>query len=162
MAAVRWQDDPVTVCADPTVTVALTWGTAPEDTLLIPADCDGEGMWWNALTLPDWSTRTAIAPPSAWVPGAVMLSSVTDAASLPMIVAVRGDTLAGLLALQEDLRAALDHYPLTVTITADTTPLGSWAAMPTVPQWLSAVSPRSVSMLTVEASFTLTVNPAGA
>lgn len=150
----------MTVCDDPTVSVVLSW---TDGLLVIPPTCDGaEGIWWNALTLPDWSPRQTTAAPSAWQPGQVLLSSVVDAASIPMVVAVRGETLAGLLDQQEVLREALDQHPMSVSIIADGTPLGQWSAFPTVPRWLTPVSPRAVSMLTTEAAFSLTVNPPGA
>lgn len=158
----------MTECAteDPTIEVVLIWGDGEEDTLTLGPDCvDEEGLWWNVLVLPAWTYRNTTAPPSAWVPGNVLLAATRESAVLTLTVAALAadtDALADQKAL---LEAALGQYPYTVQIDV-TDPGGSpvtdgpWDAQPTLPQW-GAMTPDQSGMFVAEGTVTIPVNPPG-
>lgn len=149
--------DPET--ADPIITVTLTWDGGE---LALTPDCPaGEGLWWNALVLPPFAMRYTQAPPSAWVPGNVLLSAVPDSAPLTLGVGVKGDDVAGLEAQKAVLVDALGQWPYVVTITEGAATLGAWRADPTVPQW-GALTQQDAGLFAVEAAVSIPLNPTGA
>ena len=145
--------------ADPVIVVTLAGSGAD---LALPPECPGdEGLWWNALALPDWGMRYTYAPPSQWVPGAVLLAAVPDASAVPITVAARSTSVAGLEVQKARLEAALRRWSYTVSIDVDGTSLGSWEALPCIPSW-GAVTPQRAGLFVAEASVSIPVNPAGA
>lgn len=149
----------MTECApEASIVVTFAWGV--DSTLVLNADCDDSGLWWNTLVLPDWTMRTTTAPPSAWVPGVVALAAVRDAGSLALTVAAKGTDTATLEAQKALLEGAVGQWPYTVSITVDGTVLGPWEALPAVPTW-GALTPQSAGLYAAEAPLVLTVNPPG-
>lgn len=152
---------------DPTISVSIYYGPEEGDVLVIPPTCpEGEsGLWWNALQLPDWGVRYTYAPPSAWVPGQVLLGAVGEAAAIPLRVAVRGTDGDDLEAQKAVLAAALFTYAAVIGIDADydgdVTNIGLYRMDPVIPGW-GPVTPQRAGMLAVETSLSIPVQPTGA
>lgn len=151
---------------DPVITVSILYANG-EQTLTLGPDCPEErGAWWNSLQLPEWSYRMTYAPPSAYVPGNVLMAAVVDAGAITLRVVVKGTNLVDLEAEKAKVNAAVRAWPGLVIVTADTgdgpTNIGGpWQSFPTIPAW-GATTPQMYGMLVAEASISLPVNPAGA
>lgn len=158
-----------TVCGvDPTITVSLSWGEGEgAGALTLPPECPGTaGAWWNTLALPEWELRYTYAPPSAHVPGNVLLAAVEDSGAVVLGIAVRGTSLASLEAEKASVKAALAAWPGTFTVEADqgdgpVSLAGPWQTFPTVPRW-GAVTPQRAGLYVAETVVSIPVNPAGA
>lgn len=138
----------------------------PEDPFVITSSCEGAGVQWNQLVLPEWSLRTVYAPPSAWVPGNVMLSAVEDSGEVAMVVSVEGTSAAELETFKASLKTALAVWPgqVTVTLVEDTGSTiigGPWQSFPTVPRWGEVTALLHGEYL-LDGLFSIPVNPAGA
>lgn len=145
---------------DPLITVTLTWD---DGELVLGPDCpdDGEGLWWSSLLLPEFGYRYTQAPPSAWVPGNVLLAVVPDSAALTLAVGAVGADTASLEAQKALLTAALAQWPYVVTITQGAVVVGAWRADPTMPRW-GALAQQDVGLFAAEAAVSVPVNPVGA
>lgn len=158
----------MTVCQtdDPIILIKMLYANG-EETLEIGPDCPEErGAWWSSLQMPDWAYRYTYAPPSAYVPGNVLMSAVIDAGAVTMRVAVKGTTIADLEAEKAKVNAACAAWPGLIIVTADTgdgpsTIGGPWQSFPTVPSW-GPTTPQMLGLLVAEATISLPVNPAGA
>ncbi len=76
---------------DPAIIVTLTWGD--DDSLVLEPDCpdDGVGLWYSSeVPLPAWTYRSTTAPPSAWVPGNILLAAVLDSSTFPLVIEASG------------------------------------------------------------------------
>lgn len=156
--------DPETV--EPTITVTFSWGVDSE--LALGPDCpddDEAGLWWNVLVLPDWAFRYTQAPPSAWVPGNVLLAATPDSSALTLVVAALGTDTTTLEAQKDLLEAALSQWPFVVTIEvgegAGAVTVGSWRADPTIPHW-GAMTPQQSGLFAAEGAVSIPLNPVGA
>lgn len=154
-------------CGPVDVAVSIVLGDPDDPTLVLPPECDEHGIWWNDLGEPAWDLRLEYAPPSAQVPGQVLLSAVEDLASLPLRVAVKGTTLAQMLLRRETVTAALRAWPGTVTLTATVDggePVvygGPWQSFPAIPTW-GKVDLDLLGLFVCEGAVSLPVNPPGA
>lgn len=143
------------------VTVNVTVG--PEgDPLVISSDCD-DAISWVALGLPEWEYRYNFTPPSAYVPGNVLLSLVQDVGAVPMVVSIQGTSLADMEAQKEIVRAKLAAFPglfKVEAVTADETVTiaGPWESFPVIPKWGDVLTPL-LDYYLVEGTFSLPVNP---
>lgn len=146
---------------DPLITVTLTWGGDDPGDLVLTPDCpDDDGMWWATLVLPDFAYRYTSAPPSAWVPGNVLLAVVPDSAALALTVGVKGSDTATLEAQKALLTAALAQWPYTVTVDQGGVTVGAWRADPTMPRW-GALAQQDAGLFAAEAVVSIPVNPVG-
>lgn len=146
--------------ADPLITVTLTWD---DGELVLTPDCpdDGEGLWWATLLLPAFAYRYTQAPPSAWVPGNVLLSAVADSSVLTLGVGVVAGDTTNLEAQKALLVDALGQWPYTVTVDQGGVTVGTWRADPTIPQW-GALAQQDAGLFAAEAAVSIPVNPTGA
>lgn len=147
------------------VTVLVTLGPEGEGALEIPSTCD-VGISWTKMSLPDWELRNTYAPPSAYVPGNVLLAAVPDSGAIPMTVSVEGTSLDDLEDKKVELETALAAWPglFKAVATDDTgtvTIAGPWKTFPTIPRW-GDVLPTVLGHYLLEATFSLPVNPTGA
>jgi len=146
---------------DPLITVTIA-GDDVEDVVLGPDCPEGdEGLWWNALVLPDFAYRYTQAPPSQWVPGTLLLAAVPDAATLTLGVAAIGTDTVTLESQKAILANALAQWPFTVTVAVGGTTVGSWRADPTIPRW-GEMTQQDVGLFAAEAAVSITVQPTGA
>lgn len=138
----------------------------PLDPLIIGYECVRPGLFWNELVLPEWEYRYNYAPPSAWVPGNVLLSAVEESSTVTMKVVAMGATLADLEVQKARLGAALAFRrgEFKAVATDGLGPVnvgGPWPTIPTKPRW-GGVTPTSLRMFYAEADFAVPVNPEGA
>lgn len=152
----------MSACGPTTVTVTLG---LEEDPLVLPSTCTEDSSWVE-MALPDWELRYGYAPPSAWVPGNVLLSAVQDAGAVPMLVSVVGSSLADMESKKTELENALAAWPglFQVDVTDDSgtvTIAGPWETFPTMAHW-GDVLPTVLGYYLMEATFSLPVNPDGA
>jgi hypothetical protein len=151
------------VPGDPAIEVTIGYG---DETLVLTPDCvDAPGLWWSILVPPLFAYRYTSAPPSAWVPGDVLLAVVEDVGTLNMTVGAIGSTTAELEAQKALLDTALATWPWTLTITitdpdTSVTTEGPWEAHPTVPNW-GDLDPLWVGTYAAEAVIVATLNPVG-
>lgn len=149
-----------------TTEVHLTYGP---DSFVIGEDCLASGLFWTELALPDWELRYSYAPPSAYVPGNVLLAAVPESSAMAMRVVARGSSVADLKVQQTILTLFLSRFNATVSVVtydhaneSDATTIGGpWPIQPTIPQW-GAVSPVLMGLYVSEATFSIPVNPYGA
>lgn len=138
----------------------------PEDPFVISSTCEGAGVQWTQLALPEWSLRMKYAPPSDWVSGNVLLAAVEDSGEMAMVVTLEADSIAALNALKTQVKNALTAWPGEVTITVvedenSTVIDGPWQSFPTVPRWGEVTALLRGAYL-LDGSFSIPVNPAGA
>jgi hypothetical protein len=156
----------MTVCAtNPYITVTV----GPEDAvepLVISSACDGEGIEWTELVLPEWSLRMTYAPPSAYVPGNVLLAAVEDSGEVGMVVTLEATSAAGLETLKTTLGNALAAWPGVVTVklvedAGETVIGGPWQSFPTRPRW-GDMKALLNGIYLIDGAFSIPVNPPGA
>lgn len=138
----------------------------PEAPFIISSECGSTGISWTSLALPEWSLRTVFAPPSAWVPGNVMLSAVEDSGEMAMVVTIEEASAADLEVTKAALKTALGVWPGEVTVTliedaGSTVIAGPWQSFPTVPRWGELTALLHGTYL-IDGLFSIPVNPAGA
>lgn len=147
---------------DPTIEVHLS-RPGEEGDLIIGPDCvDEQGLWWSSIVLPQWTYRYTQAPPSAWVPGNVLLAAVVESASLVMSVAALGTDQVTLNAQKAVLADTVAQWPYYVTVLIGGTTLGTWKADPTIPQWPIPLAQQDAGLYVDEAIVTIPLNPVGA
>lgn len=147
---------------DPTITVTLTWGESGE--LVLGPDCpdDGVGLWYSSeVPVPGWTYRSTTAPPSAWVPGNILLAAVLDSSTLPLVVEASGTDTATLEAQKALLVAALGQWPYYVQVDVGPVSLGQWRADPTYPLW-GAMAQIDAGLYVASAAVGIPINPVGA
>lgn len=138
----------------------------PEDPFVIGSACEGEGIQWTQLVLPEWSLRMRYAPPSDWIPGNVLLAAVEDSGEMAMVVTLEAASIAALEALKASLKAALVVWPGQVTVTlvedaGSTVIEGPWQSFPTLPRWGEVTALLHGTYL-IDGMFSIPVNPSGA
>ncbi len=89
----------------------------------------------DGLAEPNFNMRLLYAPDSQWIPGRLLLGSVADGATVPLIVHVAADDTAQLKARKAALEAAFGQFSYTVTITVDDVELGTYPADATTVWW---------------------------
>lgn len=148
---------------DPILTVRFTWDDTGE--LELPPTRPDEGLaglWWNSLTLPDWTMRYTQAPPSAYVPGNVLLAYVPDSSSLTLGVVALGSDTATLETQKAIVESALGaHWPFTVHIDVDGVAVYSWRSDPTTVRW-GTMTPQRSGLFVAEGAVAIPVQPVGA
>jgi hypothetical protein len=147
---------------DPLIVVSLTRGDDPA--LVIGPDCpdDGVGVWWTSIVLPQWAYRYTQAPPSAWVPGNVLMAAVVDSTTLALALTCQGTDQASLEAQKQALTDTLGQWPYYAGVTIGTTPLGTYRADPTIPLWSVPLAQQDVGLFIAEGTVSIPLNPVGA
>lgn len=147
------------------VTVTVTVGPTANP-LTLSSDCSlSAGISWANMTLPEWGLRSVFAPPSAYVPGDVLLSAVRDSAAVTMTVSVQASSLPDLEAKKAQVETALAAWPgefkAVVNDINDTVVMaGPWQTFPVIPSWGDVIIPL-LDYYYVETTFSLQVNPPG-
>jgi hypothetical protein len=151
---------------DPTVAIVLTFTDTDDEAaeVTVPPDCTGDEetpWWWNSLSWPFFDYRYGYAPPSAWLPGNVLLSAVPGESSIPISLVVStpaADGQAGLASARQALEAAFTAGDLTLQFLMDADVAGEWQADPAVINW-GPVSVLTLGMFTQEGAVVVPVNP---
>lgn len=146
-----------------TVTVSIGPAASP---LVLSSECTDVGITWATMSLPEWTLRYNYAPPSAYIPGNVLLSAVQDSGEVLMTVSIQASSLAQMESMKAQVENALAAWPGSFKAeatdsTGTVTIAGPWDTFPTVPGWGEVLTPV-LDYYTVDTVFSLPVNPPGA
>lgn len=111
----------------------------------------------DGTSWPRFTTRRSYAPTSAFVPGELMLGSVTDAGDWPLTIYANGADAAALSTAMDALEAALTQSAFEVTLDVNGV-TRTYPADPEFPDWGEIDSGMARAFI-AKASVTLQVNP---
>jgi hypothetical protein len=114
----------------------------------------------GGLSFPDFAFRLTYLPDNDDVPGKALKAATLDQGTMPLLIDVRGSTLADLQANRRALEAAFGQFSYTVTLTIGTE-TETYNAFPHWPKW-GVVDSGRVSARIFRATLSVPVNPMGA
>lgn len=114
----------------------------------------------GGLAFPDFDMRLTFAQDQPDVPGKAILSAALDQGTMPLLIDVRGATMAELQANRRALEDAFAQFAYTVQLSLDGE-TETYNAFPCWPKW-GAVNSGAMAARIVQASLSVPVNPMGA
>lgn len=154
---------------DPDVELRLRYTDDSDDviTVLVPPECsdfneDGYRFWWNSVAWPFFDYRYTYAPPSAWLPGNVLLSAVPGGATVPLSLVVEAEpgvnAQANLQTGRDFLETLLRKDGLHFGYRIDGTLVANYDADPSIINW-GPVNVLAMGVLALEGAVVIPINP---
>lgn len=89
----------------------------------------------DGLAQPNFTRRMTYAPDSAWIPGRLLLGTVMDGTTVPLVVHVRANTTSELETRKAALEAAFGQFSYEIEIEIGGVIVGTYPADSTTVWW---------------------------